>query len=239
MAPIDIPDGVHPIAACSIHRRAGTWPFAEQERAAISQHWNQRSAENAGFFNGRVHIMTQCARDGTHLSGELVETDFATSLFWRDTGYRDATVLDCFGSAILVGADGALIYGRQASGNVNAGLIYPPSGFIDRRDIAPDGRVDFDHGIGRELVEETGLDLAQLKREPGYVIVHDGPLLSVGIVYRAAVPAAKLVNEITARLTREEQPELVEVIALTRRSDLEAHAMPNYARRLAAYMLPA
>jgi hypothetical protein len=149
---IEIPEGVHRVHACSIRCGSETWPFAEREAPAIRDHWEQRSAQNPKFFNGRVHIMTSGSLREGCLEGILAATDFAASLYWRETGYRDQSVVDCFGSAIFLGSDSTLIYGRQTSGNINAGMIYPPGGFIDASDIDTCGAVDIDRNIARVIV---------------------------------------------------------------------------------------
>jgi len=230
-------DGARHVATCSLRRVAGTWPFADQEQAAIRAHWARRVGENPGFFNGTVHVMTTATLAGGHFAGTLVETDFASSLYWRETGYRDRTVVDCFGSAILVSADGALIYGRQAPGHVNAGLVYPPGGFIDGGDVGPDGHVDLDGSIGRELREETGLDPATLQRAPGYLAIRDGALLSIGIIYRGHATAARLIDAVNRHLSQQADQELAELVALTQAADLSAYPMPGYARQLAQTLL--
>ena len=236
---IDIPDGVYLISACTLRRTLEPWAFAERERTAIKRHWAQRSAATPGFFNGRVFVMVAGSCVGDRLEGHLAATDFASSLYWRETGYRDHSVVDCFGSALLIASDGALIYGRQAPGNVNSGMIYPPGGFIDRNDVGDDGRIDIDGSIIREIGEETRLDPAQFKRDPGYMVTRDGPHLSVGIIHRVPEPAQLLIDQIMARLKLEAAPELEALIALHRKTDLGMHKMPGYARRLAEALLEA
>ena len=238
MPSIDIPDGVYRISACALRRTGERWAFADREQTAIQRHWVRRSAETPAFFNGCVYVMVEATLDHDSFAGRLVETDFASSLYWRETGYRDPTVVDCFGSALLIGADGALIYGRQAPGHVNSGLIYPPGGFIDRNDIGRDGAVDIDGSVNREISEETGVDPAQLTRDAGYIVARDGPLLSVGIIYRCGAASHDLIAQIMTRLSAESAPELEALVALTCKADLAAHQMPGYARRLAEALLP-
>ncbi len=185
---IEIPDGVHRIGSYSIRRSEEAWAFAERERNRIESHWACRSAQNPKFFNGRVHIMLSGSLSGDHLSGTIAETDFASSLFWRETGFKDPGVADCFGAAIFSCADNSLVFGRQSPGNINSGLVYPPGGFLDPRDIGENGMADLDRSIAREVAEETGCGWAEFPREPGYLAVRDGPYLCVGIVYRIPLP---------------------------------------------------
>ena len=174
----------------------------------------------------------------SYLEGSLAATDFAATLYWRENGYRDRTVVDCFGSAIFLGSDGALIYGRQTPGNINAGMVYPLGGFIDRRDVGSCGAVDLEGSVAREVREETGLDPAVLSQEAGYLVTRDGPLLSIGVIYRLAVPAEEFCAQANNRLANEALPELEALVTLRRAADAAAHAMPSYARRIAMALLP-
>ena len=235
---IEIPEGVHRVQECLIQCGAASWPFASQEESAIRRHWVRRSAENPKFFNGGVYIMISGGLRQGYLEGRLAATDFAASLYWRETGYRDRTVVDCFGSAIFLGSDGALIYGRQSPGNINAGMLYPPGGFIDRRDVGNCGAVDLEGSVAREVREEMGLDPAALSRDAGYLVTRDGPLLSIGVMYRLATPAEKFCAQANRRLANESLPELEALVALGRAADAAAHAMPSYARRIAMALLP-
>ncbi len=235
---IEVPEGVHRIQRCSIRCGTETWPFACREGDAIRRHWNWRSENNPKFFNGRVYVMTSGALREDCLEGGLAATDFAASLYWRETGYRDQAVVDCFGSAILLGSDGTLIYGRQTPGNINSGMLYPPGGFIDRRDFDSCGTVDFDGSIAREVAEEMRLDPGTLDRDSGYLVTKDGPLLSVGIIYRLGVPGREFCAQVKAMLASEAAPELEALIALACTDEAAAHAMPRYARQIATALLP-
>jgi hypothetical protein len=48
-------------------------------------------------------------------------------------------------------------------------MLYPPGGFIDRRDFDSCGMVDFDGSIAREVEEEIGLNPDTLDRDAGYL----------------------------------------------------------------------
>jgi len=235
---IEIPEGVHRIRRCSIRCGTESWPFASREDSAIRRHWAQRSARNPKFFNGRVYVMISGALHEDCLEGRLAATDFAASLYWRETGYRDWTVVDCFGSAILLGSDGTLIYGRQTPGNINSGMLYPPGGFIDGRDIDRCGTAGLDGSIAREVAEEMRLHPGALCRDAGYLVTRDGPLLSVGIIYRLAVPGREFCAQVQASLTNDAAPELEALVPLASADEAAAHAMPGYARQIAMALLP-
>ncbi len=234
---IEIPEGVHRVRSCSIRCDAPCWPFAAEENLAIRRHWAMRSAENPKFFNGRVHIMTSGALRRGRLEGSIAATDFAASLYWRESGFKDRTVVDCFGSAIFVASDGGLIYGRQTPGNINSGLIYPPGGFLDERDIGASGAVDIDGSVAREVMEEMGLDASALLRDDGYLVTRDGPLLSVGVVYRLPMSGEDFCAEAKERLANDAAAELETLVSLQSAADAARHAMPGYAARIAMFLI--
>jgi hypothetical protein len=234
---IEIPEGVHRVRTCSIRCDAPSWPFAAEEDLAIRRHWALRSAKNPKFFNGRVHIMTSGALRRGRLEGSVVATDFAASLYWRESGFKDRSVVDCFGSAIFVGSDGALVYGRQTPGNMNMGLIYPPGGFLDERDIGASGAVDIDGSVAREVMEELGLDAAVLVRDDGYLVTRDGPLVCVGVVYRLSMPGEDFCAQVKERLANDAAPELEALVCLKSADDAAQRAMPGYAARVAMFLL--
>jgi hypothetical protein len=234
---IEIPEGVHRVGACSIWRDAPCWPFAAEEDLAIRRHWALRSAENPKFFNGRVHIMTSGALRRGRLEGSLAATDFAASLYWRETGFKDRKVVDCFGSAIFVASDGALVYGRQTPGNLNSGLIYPVSGFLDERDIGASGAADIDAGVAREVMEEMELDASAFPRDDGYLVTRDGPFLCVGVVYRLPMTGEEFCAQVKERLANDAAPELEGLVCLRSEADVARYAMSDYAARIAMFLL--
>ncbi|MBN8910869.1 MAG: NUDIX hydrolase [Rhizobiales bacterium] len=134
----------------------GGWAFADRHRGEIEAHWARRVREAPGFFNGPVFMMDAYSVSAHgHLSASFIRSDFRSFLYWRETGFRDDRIMDGFGSALIRSADGRVLLGRQSAGNLNSGLCYPPSGFIDVRDVRPDGLIDIDRSVAREVAEET------------------------------------------------------------------------------------
>ena len=128
----------------------------------------QATQSNPRYFNGVVHLVDDVRLDGDSASMlRFVRTDFKSYLFWRDQGFPEAGVLDGFGSALIRSSDGHMMLGRQRAGNVNAGLAYPPAGFIDEQDVEADGSIDIAGSVAREVSEETGIDAAALVRDDG------------------------------------------------------------------------
>lgn len=207
----------------------GTWAFARDRSAEIDALWARRSAENPHLFNGTVHLVNALRHAPGRLTAEFVRTDFKSYLYWRETGFSDASVIDGFGSALIRAGDGAVLLGRQREGNINGGLAYLPGGFIDGDDVRADGTIDLDASIARELEEETGLAAASFVRTPGYVLTYTGPLLSIAIEFTSGKDANELRREILTHLAADPHSELVDIVIVRDKSDLEGLAMPSYA----------
>ncbi len=221
---------------CDLRLVPGTWDFAEVNAAAIDAHWERRRAEAPAFFNGRIHVMTSCVRDGATFAGRFIAVDFKPFLYWHETGEADRSVYDAFGSGVLWSADGAVLLGRQRAGNINAGLTYPPGGFIDARDVDPDGRIDVAGSVRRELAEETGVDPAGLRQLPGHVVTCAGQQVSIATQFVSPLSAVELVSSIGSHLAADSDGELEAIVAMRTPADLEDVAMPAFTRHLMGFL---
>jgi 8-oxo-dGTP pyrophosphatase MutT (NUDIX family) len=235
----DPEDSAVRIARCALKVAAEPWPFAEQRRAEIAMHWQRARAERPKLFDGTVYILREGALDNESFRGTFVRTDFKSFLFWRDSGYADAGVRDSFGSAVIRSAEGFVLLGRQTSGNVNAGLAYPPGGFIDARDVGDDGAIDIEASIARELVEETGLEPASLLRAPGYLLTRAGSLVSIGIEWRSRLPAEALRERILGHVRSQAVPELADILIVRSAGEIDETTTPRYAQALLRALLTA
>lgn len=228
---------VFAVANVDLRVTDGTWAFTDRHREDIAAHWTRRTQETPGFFNGAVHLLTQHALSETGvLSGRFVRTDFKSFLYWRETGWRDRSVTDAFGSALILSAEGRVLLGRQRAGHLNSGLCYPPGGFIDTRDIGPDGTIDIAQSVAREIAEETGLTEPAIARMGGYAVARVGPVLSIAVPYRSTLPDTALLEAVTRHISAEADSELADVV-LAHPGDAPAGiSMPPYARALLKHL---
>ena len=111
--------------------------------------------------------------EGDMLSGTCFETDYASFLYWRQSGFPDPEVKNCFAMAALRGRDGAWVLGTMGRHTANPGLSYFVAGMLEPADLA-DGFADFEGSLRRELAEETGLSFADLEAEGGWIAVFAG-----------------------------------------------------------------
>lgn len=208
------------------------WPFAVRWRNEIDVHWAEAQRSKPRYFNGPIYLSEDVRIEDDGLRVSLVRTDFKSYLFWRRHGYPEAGVLDGFGCALIRSCEGAILLGRQAPGNVNSGLAYPPAGFIDEADVASDGSIDIVKAAAREAFEETGLAGDLLLREPGFFVTRSGPQLAIAVPFRVPLGTAECVDIITRRIAASPDSELASIHPVASLADVADLAMPAYTRAL-------
>jgi hypothetical protein len=189
------------------------WPFAEANRAAIDRHWQAELAKVPAMFNGKVLIAVRSGfRPDGSFFGDHISVDFDAFLTWRDWGFDSHNGRNIFGSALLRPTDGGLIMGIMGANTANAGKIYPASGTLDLSDVAPDGTIDIEASLRRELKEEMGLDADGLTKGEAYIIIEDIARICLGRIYETGKNAAETMAEIRANLAADADPELADVV---------------------------
>jgi 8-oxo-dGTP pyrophosphatase MutT (NUDIX family) len=196
------------------------WPFAQARRAEIDAHFAGLRRDKPDLWNGRVLLLHEFAIQHAVLRGAYLETDFASFIAWRDWGWPDAAMRNCFGQAALRGADGAFLLGVMGGHTMNAGRIYFPSGTPDPSDVVGT-TVDLAGSVLRELAEETGLSAADVAAEAGWHAVLAGARLAMLKMVRAPVPAAQLRARILDHLAAEAQAELADIRIVRGPADLD------------------
>ena len=222
---------IAPVGRLDCHVENYQWEFARTQAAEIDAHWERLRADRPALYNGRVLLMHkwEIAR-GDHagiLRTRHFETDFKNFIAWRDFGFADARVRNCFSMAALRGSDGAYVLGIMGEHTSNAGMIYFPAGTPDPDDIV-DGRLDLAGSALRELAEETGLDAGQMQVAADWSIVDAGPRLGCMKLVQADVDAATLQARIGAFLARQKQPELSAVHLVRTRADIVPARMSDF-----------
>ena len=202
------------------------WAFAIERRSEIDAFFAALRREKPAIWNGRVLLMYhQVVSDGV-FRGQYLETDYASFAAWCHWDRPPAKVHDCFSAAAILGADGAFLLGVMSSITFNAGQIYFPCGTPDPDDIVGD-KVDLDLSVGRELNEETGLDITEFAIEPGWTTVVDGSLIVQIKVLHSKEDSAALRKRILTHLTSEQDPELADIYIVRKRADFDT-AMPRF-----------
>jgi len=202
------------------------WAWADKHRAEIDAWFADMRRKQPALWNGRVLLMHHQVIEHGVLRGEFLETDYASFIAWKRRGHPPAQVRDCFSAAAVQSSDGAFLLGVMGSHTFNAGKVYFPCGTPDANDII-DGKVDFEHSVRRELLEETGLAMDDFTPEPGWTMVVDGSLIGQIKVLRARESAKALHARILGFLAREKKPELADIRVVYGPGDFDP-AMPRF-----------
>ena len=216
------------------------WDYARSHADQIDEHWLRSSAANPGYFNGVIHLIDRLEVRGQQIRAELIKTDFKSFLFWRDAGFpTEAGVLDGFGSALIRSREGHILLGRQRAGNINAGLSYLPGGFIDARDVGPNGAINIKASIAREVFEETGLGETDVETMPGFIVTQTGRQVSFAAAFQSPLASHQLLSKIGSHLGKDPDSELEAMLVVRGAYDLQGLAMPPYARVLLSQLFKA
>ncbi len=202
------------------------WSFAVERRAQIDAHFAQACRERPQLWNGQVLMMHRHRIEAGALIGEFLQTDFASFMTWRDWGFPDTSVINCFSMGALRSYDGAWIMGVMGAHTSAAGKIYFPAGTPDPADIVG-GTVDLAGSVIREVAEETGLDANDFVEQSGWHCVIDGSRIALMKVLQAHEPAEVLRRRILDHLAREEAPELADARVVRSQRDVDP-MMPRF-----------
>jgi 8-oxo-dGTP pyrophosphatase MutT (NUDIX family) len=228
----DEPSVIRDVAELDLAFTPRLWPFAEGNAEAILAHWLKLRSTRPKLFDGRVllmgaHEFARRADGATILRGECFETDYKAFLAWRDFGFPDPSVRNCFAMAALQSSDGAYILGQMAAHTANAGAIYFAAGTPDRHDVFG-RRVDLRASVLRELREETGLAASEVALADNWIVVDAPPRIACLKPTRAAEKAAALKARIEAYLALEAEPELAGVHIATSSADIDWALTPRF-----------
>jgi len=198
-----------------------SWDFAKTRRKDIDQHF-ARLAETRSVWNGRVLLLNRYDIQDGAFHGSCFETDYASLMAWCQWDFPDPGVYNFYAAAALRAADGAYLVGEMALHTAGAGERYFPSGTPEPTDTM-DGRVvDLHANLCRELLEETGIAIAELEEAPGWLLVRDRNYLALMKQVTAHQNADELRNRIIRFLEKESQPEFSDIHIVRSRSDLDS-----------------
>jgi 8-oxo-dGTP pyrophosphatase MutT (NUDIX family) len=214
-----------PIKRLELAMAPRSWPFAETRRGEIDRYFDKLRKTKPALWNGRILLLHRHAIAGEVFRGAYFETDYASFIAWRDWGFPDATVRNCFSLGALRGADGGFLLGVMNSHTLNAGKIYFPAGMVDPADIV-EGAVDLAGSIRREVAEETGLGPEDYETEDGWTCVLTNTHIAQIKLLRARESAAALRARILANLARQSEPELADIRIVRGVADLDPMMPP-------------
>lgn len=217
------------------------WEFDLARGGEIDAYWRERTRANPSLYDGPVllgaSIEHTVGGDGRSvLSIGFFETRFSRFLAWRDLGFPDAGVYNCFAMPALRSADGAFLLGEMNPSHSCAGQIYFPAGTPDPLDVR-DGRVDMEGSLRRELEEETGLSANDGRMAPGWTIVFESQRVACMKIIQSPHSAEILLASIEKFLAGEKQPELSGAHMISRREQLADPRLPAFMKGFLASVL--
>jgi hypothetical protein len=224
-------NGIFSVARLETAFRPGPWEFAREEAARIDAHWLQRKAEKPKLFDGRVLLLRggeiAATPDGGLFRGVFFETDFRNFLAWRDFGFPDREVYNCFSMAALRAKDGAFLLGESGSHTMNAGRIYFAAGTPDPSDIFGD-QVDLAASVAREMQEETGFAPEEAMASPGWRLVIDGQKIACMQERFLALIAEEACARAEKFIAADPEAELARLHVARGIEDIDPERMPEF-----------
>lgn len=229
---------LRPVRSLAIGFRDAEPDFAMRRRAGIAARWTAEAAANPALFNGTVLLFEDVAIRDESLTATAVPVDYATFSAFKAWGGPDPRLMNLFGAAAVVSAEGHLLLGEMARTTDDPGTVKLAGGTPDRADIVG-GQVDIVGSIARELAEETGLRAEDARAEPALLVHLEFPLCAIMQVLRFPLPTADLVERMNAHLASCNEPELAGIAVAMTRSDGVVLGSPGYTRAIARHLLPA
>lgn len=222
----DLPaDTIFPVRAVSVRLEAGPHPFEAANAAAIEENWQRERAANPALFDGKVALLSSLVLRGDALVGRCHIVRFASFLYWR-TVRPTGRAGHAYTHAMPVTADNALVAIRMGPATSNAGLVYFAAGTFEAADFR-DGEADPEANMLREVMEETGIDLAGVPHEPGYHAVSKASGTVLFRRYFLDEPADAVAARIRAHIAAEADPEIAEPVIIRNAQDLPQGLAPQ------------
>lgn len=200
-------------------------PFEQDNRAAIDANWQAEQTRNPALFDGQVLMPSRLVLepDGT-LHGTCHGVRFATFMLWRQS--RPSGASHIFAHAMPVLSDGSLLAVRMGSHTANPGRVYFAAGSFDRSDIAG-GRVDVGGNMRREVLEETGFDLAQASAEADLWLWSDGAVSVLFRRFMTGLAPQEALKSISQHIASDPEPEIEGAVVLAPNEPLPAGLMSH------------
>jgi len=226
-----IANGIFNIARLETAFRPGPWDFAVKEAARIDAHWRRCLADKPRLFDGKVLLLRHAqfleGTEGLAFAGEFFDTNFRNFLAWRDFGFPDHEVFNCFSMAALRSSDGAYLLGESGGHTMNAGKIYFAAGTPDFNDIFGD-RVDLAASVAREMQEETGFSADEAPVSAGWRLVVEGQKIACMQERRLALSADEACARAAAFIGGDPDAELARLHAVRVVEDIDESRMPDF-----------
>lgn len=159
---------VFPVVGTDLRVLEGPHPILARHTPEIEANWVRERAANPSLFNGQMVLQHRLSVDSGTILGEGYLAPYAAFLWWRNT-LRPPVACHLAAIPVIETSDGAVIAVRMGERTANPGKVYCAAGSIDASDIKEDARgqvCDVPGNMRREVLEETGLDIAEADAGP-------------------------------------------------------------------------
>jgi 8-oxo-dGTP pyrophosphatase MutT (NUDIX family) len=185
---------VIPVSRVDLTVEPGAHPLFEPNGHEIEVNWKREVEGNPALFDGQMVFFRSLAVRGDTIRGDGHVVRYSAFLWWRRQIDRNGGA-HLFAYPVLVGSDGALVAITMGPHTANPGQVYFAAGSLEPQDIVA-GRCDLEANMRREVLEETGLDLAACRTEQGYHAVRLHRTVAICKLYFFDMTA----DEISARI---------------------------------------
>lgn len=199
-------------------------PFERDNVDAIAENWRHEITAKPALFDGTVVLLSEFGYAGGRLFGRCHAVRYSTFLYWRTD--RVGTVAHAFAHPMLVTRDNALVAIRMGAHTVNAGRVYFAAGSFEPEDF-PDGKVDPHGNMVREVKEETGLDISEVRRGNRHYALATERGTVIFRRYFLDLDADEIASRIRDFVAAESEPEIEEPIVIRHAGDLPEGLMPH------------
>lgn len=222
----DLPtETIVPVRTVSVRLDPQPHPFETDNLAAIEDNWQREQAANPALFDGKVALPSSLVLRGDELSGRCHFVRFASFLYWR--AIRPVPHAGHFyAHAMPVTVDNALVAVRMGPTTSNAGQVYFAAGTFEAADFR-DGQADPEANMVREVMEETGIDLAGMKHEPGYHAISKASGTVLFRRYFLDAAAEDVAERIRAHVALQADPEIAGPVIIRDAQDLPQGSAPQ------------
>ena len=224
----DLPrDVILPVDKIDVRLDPAPHPFERQHLAEIDRNWLRERGVNPHVFDGKVALLSELSYRDARLAGRCHIVRYATFMYWR----RNRTAENAghaFAHAMLVSSDGSLVAIRMGPHTANPGRVYFAAGSFEPDDFI-DGEVDATGNMHREVLEETGLDIAGARREDRYHLFSQDGSTMIFRRYWLGEDAATLARRVTDFVADEPEPEIEGPVVISSAESLPKGTMPHMA----------
>ena len=203
---------VFPVAKVELRVLDGEHPYRISRRGEIASNWDAEVKANPALFDGRMVFQHRLAlgEDGMRGQGHVIP--FSTFMYWRKQQDRTGGI-HLFSYPVIETSDNALVAIRMGAHTANPGQVYFAAGSLEPEDIIS-GICDLESNMRREVLEETGFDLADSTPGESFYASRFRRTVTVFKLYRFELTADEIIERISAHMVVADDKEIAGAVAI-------------------------